>query len=112
MSPQSSIPEIGHNAALAKVAVEVRLFNSLQKYAGPGGWRTQRELAAGATVGDLVRGLELPAAEVFLVMCNGRDITGGQVGDPVNLERALEDGDVIALSGPVPYSFGFGAPVV
>ena len=54
----------------------------------------------------------LPDDEVFLVLRNGRDVTLGRVGAPVQLGGALDDGDVIAFSGPVPYSFGYGAPVV
>jgi hypothetical protein len=54
----------------------------------------------------------LPKDKVFLVLRNGRDVTPGLVGAEVNVETALEDGDVIAFSGPVPYSYGYGAPVV
>lgn len=109
---ETTPPPVGHNAQAATLAVEVRLFNAMQKYAGPEGWRLERQLPAGATIGDLVQAIGLPAREIFLIMLNGRDVTGGLVGDPVNLQRTLEDGDVVAFSGPVPYSFGFGAPVV
>ena len=105
-------PRIGDNADQITIQIEVRLFNSLQQYAGPDGWRSQLELPAGATVGDLVKALDVPSREIFVVFCNGRDVTRGLVGAPVNLERALDDGDVVALSGPVPYSYGLGAPVV
>ncbi len=103
---------IGHNTQNATVCVEARLFNSLEKYAGPDGWRSIKNLPAGATVGDLVSEYGLPQHEIFLVLKNGRDISAGVVGDPVNLNAALEDGDVIAFSGPIPYSYGYGAPVV
>lgn len=103
---------IGHNTRNATVTVETRLFNSLQKYAGQEGWRTIKCLSAGATIADLVAEFGLPSREIFLVLKNGRDVSGGLVGDPVNLNAPLEDGDVIAFSGPVPMSYGYGAPVV
>lgn len=104
---------IGHNASLATIRIEIRLFNSLTKFAGPPGPRRTLELMAGATVGDLVDELRLPASEVFLVLRNGRDVSPGLYGGGLfNREAALEDGDVVAFSGPVPYSYGYGAPVV
>ena len=71
------------------------------------------QMEAGATVGDLIRLMGLPISKIFLVLCNGRDITPGlyQAG-AVNEEHVLADGDTIAFSGPVPYSYGYGAPVV
>ena len=52
-------------------------------------------------------------AGIFLVLRNGRDITPGiYQGGVVNADAGLSDGDVIAFSGPVPYSYGYGAPVV
>ncbi len=46
------------------------------------------------------------------VLVNGRDITPGLVGDDIRDYHVLDDGDVIALSGEVPYSYGYGSPVV
>jgi hypothetical protein len=43
---------------------------------------------------------------------NGRDITPGLVGGDIKDYHVLDDGDVIALSGAVPYSYGYGSPVV
>ncbi len=104
---------LGHNAGGATIAVEIRLFNSLVRHAGPEGPVRRMELAAGATVGDLVDRLRLPLDEVFLVLRNGRDVSPGLYGGGrVNREAALDEGDVVAFSGPVPYSFGLGAPVV
>jgi hypothetical protein len=55
----------------------------------------------------------LPLSEIFLVLRNGRDITPGiYQGGQVNQDVVLDHGDIIAFSGPVPYSFGYGAPVV
>lgn len=104
---------IGHNSAGITINVETRLFNTLTRYAGAEGAFRKLELAAGATVGDLLALLGLPKQEVFLVLCNGRDITPGlyQAG-AVNRRYVLSEGDVVAFSGPVPYSYGYGAPVV
>ena len=105
--------QIGHNAREATVRIEVRLFNSLTKFAGVAGPRCTLALRAGATVGDLIDELRLPAPEIFLVLRNGRDVSPGLYGGGLfNREASLEDGDVVAFSGPVPYSYGYGAPVV
>jgi hypothetical protein len=104
---------LGHNAGGATIAIEVRLFNSLTKHAGPEGPVRRLELEAGATVGDVVDRLRLPPADVFLVLRNGRDISPGVYGGGlINREATLDEGDVLAFSGPVPYSFGYGSPVV
>jgi len=106
-------PAIGHNTDGIVLKIEARFFNSLAKYSGERGLCRQVELPAGARVGDLIAMFELPLPEIFLVLKNGRDITPGLYqGGVVNEEAALEDGDVIAFSGPVPYSYGYGAPVV
>jgi hypothetical protein len=104
---------VGDNSGGARVAVEVRLFNSVARHGGVGGPVRRMTYDAGATVGDVVRDLGLPLPDIFLVLRNGRDVSPGLYqGGNVNLEAALDDGDVIAFSGPVPYSFGYGAPVV
>ncbi len=104
---------LGHNSGGNTVQVETRLFNTLVRFAGSEGSFRGFELAAGSTVGDLLELLKLPVPEIFLVLCNGRDITPGLYqGGCVNAQHALSDGDVIAFSGPVPYSYGYGAPVV
>jgi hypothetical protein len=109
---ESRVGNVGHNSEQATVKIEARLFNSLFKYAADRNCRQAVTLPAGSCIGDLAQYLGLPSDEVFLVLRNGRDVTPGLVGDAVNLEPALEDGDVIAFSGPVPYSYGYGAPVV
>lgn len=104
---------IGHNTDGVILEVEARFFNSLAKYSGHEGLTRQLLLPAGATVGDIIALFKLPLDEIFLVLKNGRDITPGiYQGGVVNQEAALENGDVIAFSGPVPYSYGYGAPVV
>ena len=108
-----STPSIGHNAGGAVLRIEARFFNSLAKYSGVDGLARKLELEAGATVGDLIRMFAMPAPEIFLVLRNGRDITPGLYqGGVVREDVVLDDGDVIAFSGPVPYSYGYGAPVV
>lgn len=107
-----SDPKIGHNSQGGAVTVESRLFNSLTKYKGQ---RTTREtftLPAGSTIGDVLEAWGLPKGKVFLCLRNGRDVTPGLVGAEINGDTVLDDGDVIAFSGPVPYSYGYGAPIV
>jgi hypothetical protein len=108
-----SATPIGHNAGEVSITVEVRLFNSLTAHAGTDGPVRRMELFAGATVGDVVDRLRLPVADIFLVLRNGRDVSPGLYGGGrINRDAVLDHGDVVAFSGPVPYSFGFGAPVV
>ena len=103
---------IGHNTAGLTIDIEVRLFNSLTRH-GPADRRPRTmTLPAGATIADIVARLQLPEKDIFLVLRNGRDVTPGLVGAPVRTTAALDDGDVIAFSGPVPYSYGYGAPIV
>jgi sulfur carrier protein ThiS len=68
-------------------------------------------LPAGSTVGDILEELGIPADKVHLALRNGRDVTPS-LHTRINTETALDEGDVIALSGPVPYSWGYGSPVV
>ncbi|MDJ0639594.1 MAG: hypothetical protein QNJ20_12210 [Paracoccaceae bacterium] len=103
---------IGHNSRQGTVTIESRLFNSLTKYKGQRSTRESFTLPAGSTVEDVLKLWGLPKKEVFLCLRNGRDVTSGLVGVEINGNAALEDGDVIALSGPVPYSYGYGAPIV
>ncbi len=102
---------IGHNSRTGTVTVEARLFNSVGKFAGPDGPCRKISLPAGSTIGDLLGALSVPAREVFLVLKNGRDVTKS-LYTGINTSAVIDDGDVIAFSGPVPYSWGYGAPVV
>ncbi len=106
-----STTQLGHNSGDVTITIEARLFNSLAKFANGEGQFRDLELPAGSTVGDLIRALALPLSEVFLVMRNGRDVTQS-LNDGINQNAVLDHGDVIALSGPVPYSWGYGAPIV
>jgi len=104
-------PGIGHNVDGLTIDVEVRLFNSLVRFTANGDRRRIVSLPAGSSIGDILRRLGIPAWEVHLAFRNGRDVTPCLKG-PVNTEHVVEAGDVVALSGPVPYSWGYGAPVV
>ena len=102
---------IGDNrVVLPHIRVSVKAFNSLAPFLG-GCAPVEAEFPAGATVADVVQRFGVPPALVYLVLVNGRDITKG-LGCLVNLDRELEHGDAVMLSGPVPYSWGYGAPVV
>ncbi|MCB1521449.1 MAG: MoaD/ThiS family protein [Hyphomicrobiaceae bacterium] len=106
-------PGLGHNADGISITIEARFFNSLAKYSGHDGLTRQIALPAGASVGDVIAMFKMPLPEIFLVLKNGRDITPGLYqGGVVNEAVVLDEGDVIAFSGPVPYSYGYGAPVV
>ena len=102
---------IGHNSQCAAIGVEVRLFNTILKLCPTVPARSVVDMAPGATIADVVRRLGIPAHEIFLVLVNGRDVTP-RLGVPVETGRVLSDGDVVAFSGPVPYSWGYGACVV
>jgi hypothetical protein len=103
----------GHNAAGATITIEARFFKSLARYSGGNGLVRKIEVPADETVGELIARLKMPMDEIFLVLRNGRDISPGLYrGGNVNIEAGLTDGDIIAFSGPVPYSYGYGAPVV
>lgn len=108
--PSPQRPAIGHNAAGVYVNCQAKLFNSIGRYAGDDGSAPRLSLPAGSDLGDLLRTLGVPASAVFLVFVNGRDVT--PTLGPVRTGYVIEDGDVIALSGPVPYSWAYGAPVV
>ncbi len=84
--------------------IEVRLFNSLRKY-GP---RTL-ELPEESRVGDALARLPVPRQEIHVALLNGRNIMGD---GEIETDRPLSPGDVLAFSGPVPWSKGYGSAVV
>ena len=102
---------IGHNSEGMFIRVLVRLFNSINRRNGLDDLEREITLPVGSTVGDVLALLQIAADDVFLVLVNGRDITPG-LNDKIRIGHELEDGDAIAFSGPVPYSWGYGAPVV
>ncbi len=104
---------IGHNSDGARIVIEVRLFNSLSKFIKSPTFAERIEVTPDTTVGDLVSRYGLPLHDIYLVLRNGRDINAGLYqGGNVDLSAPVAEGDVIAFSGPVPYSPGYGAPVV
>ncbi|MDP7344061.1 MAG: hypothetical protein QF767_12030 [Alphaproteobacteria bacterium] len=105
------LPSIGHNRAGLVIQVELRLFNSLARHNGMALAPQTMRIAADGTLGDLLRQIELPAARVHMALVNGRDVTPGLDGG-IETAHPLRDGDVVALSGPIPYSWGYGSPVV
>ncbi len=104
-------PTIGHNRADIFIETELRMFNSLSGHNGAPLAPRKLRIAAGSTLGDLLREIDLPAARVHIVWVNGRDVTPRLEGG-IETGHPLQDGDVVALSGPVPYSWGYGSPVV
>jgi len=101
----------GHNAAGISITVEIRLFNSIARFARGGDNVVKVSLPAGSDIRDALAPFSIPLDEIFLIFVNGRDITPS-LYDPPRTTRVLEDGDVVALSGPVPYSWGYGAPML
>lgn len=90
--------------------IEVRLFNSLSKYARPPRFQLTLD---NPTVAGALQALRLPESEIFLLLHNGRNIMRGfGFNSGIETEHRLTDGDVLAFSGPVPFSRGYGAPVV
>ena len=102
---------IGHNSADISLTVEVRLFNSLAKFLPKRQGNPVLEFRPGSTIADILRRMEIPESAVFLALCNGRDVTPG-LDSGICTDYELGEGDIIALSGPIPYSWGYGAPVV
>ncbi len=101
---------IGHNVSGIDIDVEVRVFNSIQRDVG-GPVSRSLTLPAGSTIADIFSQLNIREKDVFLVWCNGRDVTRRMPGE-INTDFAPEHGDVIAISGAVPYSWGYGSPIV
>ncbi len=86
--------------------IEIRLFNSLARYQSPG-----RSMDGPSTVGEVLDRLQIPEREIYLVLLNGRNIMHS-LGGGIEKHHLLQPGDVLALSGPVPFSRAYGAPVV
>lgn len=90
------------------IEIEICLFNSLARY-GNGLAPGRLQLPTGARALDAACRLGVPLREIFVAWHNGHNIMttfGGELEDV-----RLEDGDRLALSGPVPFSRAYGAPV-
>jgi hypothetical protein len=94
------------------IKLEVRLFNSLSRYAGASN-PLALTLPEGSTIGDALTRLPVPVQEIFLLTLNGRNVMRGfgpEAG--IETEHPLGEGDVLAASGPIPFSRGYGSPVI
>ena len=112
MNDMAAGAALGHNSGGVAIEVEVRMFNSIARYSGGNGKGAKPSLPAGITVGELADFPAIPRDRLFLVPVNGRDITPGLVGDGIKATHMIEDGDVVAFSGALACSHGYGAPVV
>jgi molybdopterin converting factor small subunit len=76
------------------VTIEVRLFANLADHLPPGsrGSRARVEVPEGATVGDVVRRLAIPADLPLLCLVNGED---------AGIRRRLSSGDRVDLIPPL-----------
>ena len=106
-----SLPPPGHDTADLTIQTELKLFTPLAGHTCAPLEPQVITIAAGSTVGDLLRKIELPARRVFLAFIDGHDITPRLEGG-IESDHPLQDGDVVALSRPIPYSWGYGSPVV
>lgn len=88
------------------IEIELRLFNSLCRYGAGGPLRVPKK----ATVGEVVNRLAIPSHEIYVSWLNGHNIMQS-LGGVLEAEHALAPGDVLALSGPVPFSRSYGTPV-
>ncbi|MGE5096450.1 MAG: hypothetical protein ACM3SO_15020 [Betaproteobacteria bacterium] len=91
------------------IEVEICLFNSLSAYL-PQANPSRLELPPGTQASEVPRRLGIPPQKIYAAWRNGRDIMttfGGALQPGV----VLQPGDRLALSGPVPFSRGYGAPV-
>ena len=87
---------------------EVRFFNSMRRHSG-GRPARLLELSGRPTVLDVIQSFGLPPQDVHLVFQNGR-VIGHSVDETST--TVLRQGDIVGLSGPVPFSRGYGTPVV
>ncbi|MBK7135867.1 MAG: hypothetical protein IPH73_06475 [Rhodocyclales bacterium] len=93
----------------AMIEVEVHLYNSLVRFV-PKYEPLRLSLPAGAAPSEVARRLGIPEREIFAAWHNGHNILksfGGSFEEGV----VLGDGDRLALSGPIPFSRAYGAPV-
>ena len=74
--------------------ITVKLFAYLKEHLPEGceGNRCSREIAKGATVGDVLHGLQVPDTVSLLILRNAAHATRDEV---------LEDGDVLAVFPPI-----------
>ena len=100
---------IGHNSV--GITVQVRLINSLAKFLLKKQQNLKPTFQTGITVGDMMTHFGISKFNVFLALCNGRDVTP-DLGDDINVSYQFTEGDVISLSGPILYSWVYGSSSV
>lgn len=91
------------------IEVEVHLYNSLVRFV-PKYEPLRLTLPEGAAPVEVARRLGIPEREIFAAWHNGHNILksfGGSFEDGIRLSH----GDRLALSGPIPFSRAYGAPV-
>jgi hypothetical protein len=90
------------------IEIELCLFNSLTQYTPQGTLRLA--VPKGTEARELPDKLRIPAGKIFAAWRNGRDIMT-TFGGVLQQGIMLQDGDRLALSGPIPFSRGYGCPV-
>jgi hypothetical protein len=81
-----------------RIWVEARLAGAPHRQPTSHGLCRSVEVPPGMTIAGLVELLRLPVSEIGVVLRNGCDVTEGIGARPV----PIEDGDIIAFSGPPP----------
>jgi hypothetical protein len=93
----------------AMIEVEVHLYNSLVRFVRK--YEPLRiSLPEGAAPSEVAHRLGIPEREIYAAWHNGHNILksfGGSFEEGVRLGH----GDRLALSGPIPFSRAYGAPV-
>ncbi|HXX86790.1 MAG TPA: hypothetical protein VEN29_22765 [Casimicrobiaceae bacterium] len=90
------------------IEIELCLFNSLAQYTPQGALRLS--IPKGTEARELPEKLRIPVGKIYAAWRNGRDIMT-TFGGVLQQGIALQDGDRLALSGPIPFSRGYGCPV-
>ena len=93
------------------ITVQVRLINSLARLLLKKQRNLELTFQTGSTVGDMITHFGFSKSDVFLALCNNRDLTPDLDGD-INMGYQFTEGDAISLSGPIPHSWGYVAPVM
>ena len=66
-------PGLGHDSRDAAITIEIRAFNSMTQYCSRNQIAAPRSYPADTTHSDVVRDLDVPESEIFLILVNGRD---------------------------------------
>jgi sulfur carrier protein ThiS len=88
------------------VGIEVRIYNSLQKFVAQP--RITLDIQGQVSVAAQVHQLGIDGREIYVAFKNGKPLGRGMAAAA---DTTLSNGDSLALSGPIPFSWGYGAPV-